>query len=1353
MSDIFVSHSSADNAAAAELKARLAGEGHDSVFLDFDPAAGIPAGRDWEKELYERLRDCQAVIVLCSEHSMASRWCFVEIAHAKALGKHIFPVKIADCAIDPVLTSRQVLDLTADPEEAYGRLWRGLKAAGLDPAKSFQWDRNRPPYPGLLAFQEEDAAIFFGREPEIRQGLDALQRLRRFGGARALLVFGASGTGKSSLVRAGLLPRLRRGDDWLVVPPLRPLGHPLRELATALALAFAEHGSEKDWRELHERLEAGGDALGDVARDLRLAARRPEATVLLTVDQAEELTGGDGGSQAEPFLGRLRAAVEAPASPLMVIFTVRADLLGTFHKYPAVRGFEMADLRVGPVPKERLLEIVEGPARLARLELEDGLARAMVAETETDDALPLLAFALRELWDRRREDGKLTLASFRRDLGGLAGSVARAAEAVYTTQPPGGTEEKVRAGFLALARIDERGEYARRTLPWSAVPEEARELQERFVDARLLTMRGDGEERAVEVAHEALFRSWDRLRSWLDENREVLLWRKRIDPARQEWERGGRDPEALLRGPALGEARMWLERHGGQLPDDEREYVAASVRAEARRRRRKVLSLAAAFVFLAAVAAALLLLYTESERRRAEVEDLTRIAVADDWIDLDPTRAALVLLDVRSPETTTRALAVMSETLQRALAYVELGAHDGRVSYAAFSADGQRVLTASDDGTARLWNVDGTPYLDAPLGGERDEALTAEAFSPDGSIIVTAYEDGLARLWSTSGIIELRGHRKSVTAVAFSPDGSRVVTASEDGTARLWTVTGELEAVLEGHLGPLTAVAFSSEGVVTASEDGTARLWTAAGELEAVLEGHLKPLTAVAFSPDGSRVVTASQDETARLWTADGELLSVLAGHEDEVTAVAFSPDGTLVATASEDGTARVWRVGDGSQLAVLKGHEDALTAIAFSLAGDRLVTASEDQTARVWSVDGKGEVAVLLGHDNTVRHAAFSPDGRRVVTASWDGTARIWIAEDPILAVVVEDENNEITAAAFSAGGRRLVTDLEDHTVHLWKADPDSGVYGWPVVLGAHEDTITSAAFSADGRHVITGSEDATARVWNADGPGAPPVVLAGHDGTVTAVAFSPDGALVVTGSEDATARVWRLDGRETAVLTGHGAGVAAVAFSADGRRVITGSEDATARIWGIDGTPLETLTGHFEMITGVALLDAGAVTCSADRTTKLWPATPDFGQAALLVPIEFPEHSVDCRAIAWSADGSQLATIRGRGTIWVRRILPVVGRARTIEADAEVLAAAFTADGERLLTVAEDGTVRQWYLSASRLREEIERTTRVCLAPELRERMLGESAEVARRKHEECLRARRGGPSQSQSTTASDG
>jgi hypothetical protein len=260
MSSVFISHSSRDHVVAENIASWLHSQGHASVFLDFDPANGIPAGRDWEQELYRNIRACRAVIVLCSEHSMASRWCFVEITHARALGKHTFPIRLDDSAIDGVLSDTQIVDFRNDRAAALERLRLGLLAAGLDPASGFDWSRDRSPYPGLFAFQEEDAAVFFGRDEEIGEGLDLLTKCQRLGQTRFVIVLSASGSGKSSLVRAGLLPRLRRDSRrWLVVDPFRPRDEPFGECAAALSRAFARTGNTRAHGSIVTSLGGGAD--------------------------------------------------------------------------------------------------------------------------------------------------------------------------------------------------------------------------------------------------------------------------------------------------------------------------------------------------------------------------------------------------------------------------------------------------------------------------------------------------------------------------------------------------------------------------------------------------------------------------------------------------------------------------------------------------------------------------------------------------------------------------------------------------------------------------------------------------------------------------------------------------------------------------------------------------------------------------------------------------------------------------------------------------------------------------------------------------------------------------------------
>ena len=549
MSQVFISHSSRDNAIAQEIGARLRSQGHRELFLDFDPEQGIPAGRDWEREIYRQLRSCRAVLVLCSQYSMSSNWCFAEIAFAKSLGKIVFPIRVQPCwcgqnpctCINQILTSQQIVDLTVDREIAFQRIWRGLREAGLDPADMFEWDGDRAPYPGLNAFQEKDCAVFFGRDKDIRDGLDALNRLQRLGAAKALIVLGSSGSGKSSLVRAGLLPRLQRSSDrWIVLPPLRPQGAPVRELAIAFATAFKEAGSTRDWKELRHNLQQAvaasppnAEVLLDLVTELLVESGKREASILITIDQTEELLAGD--HESKTFLDFLSAALDQPHSRIVAVFTLRSDFLGSFQQTMFAQSLEFADLRVGPMPPDQLIEVIEGPARVAGLELEPALVQSLIRDADTEDSLPLLAFTLRELYERGGADGRLEIREYR-ELGGLEGSLARVAESVFSENPDSEElETELRTTFLAMVRLNDDGQYSRRPANWNELPTRVHPLLKSFIDARLLVARDVAGERIVEVAHEALFRAWDRLKGWLEENRADLFRRELLHRAVKDW--------------------------------------------------------------------------------------------------------------------------------------------------------------------------------------------------------------------------------------------------------------------------------------------------------------------------------------------------------------------------------------------------------------------------------------------------------------------------------------------------------------------------------------------------------------------------------------------------------------------------------------------------------------------------------------------------------------------------------------------------------------------------------------------------------------------------------------------------
>ncbi len=966
MSAIFISHSSRDNDVSVEIRRRLQEQGHRSIFLDFDPADGIPAGRSWEQELYARLRACQAIIVLCSEHSMASDWCFAEITHAKSLGKHVFPIKVAPCEVRPLLTEFQVLDWTADPEDTFRRLWRGLEVAGLDPKNMFDWDGSRPPYPGLLAFQAEDAAVFFGRDDEIRRGLSLLRRLERFGGARWTLVLGASGSGKSSLVRAGILPRLERDHEtWLPLSPFRPIDQPFQGLARTLADAFDHHGAPRDTNDLqHQLVPSTGrpnpDALVELADELRQLAGRPRASVLLPIDQLEELLAPDTAADSSRFFSFLRAAITSRDSSLRILATLRSDFLGGFQGHAELRELAFESLTVGPMSVDGYAQVIESPAQLAGIELETGLVQAMVEDTETEDALPLLAFALRELWEGFGSDGRLETAEYRDKLGGLSGAVALAAETVLTsrsTQMSATEQADLQTAFIAMVRINDEGKYARQPVLWSETPASVRDLLERFVEARLLVAHGDGRTSHLEVAHEALLRSWDRLVAWLEEGRAFLLWRKRIEEARREWERTQRHSQTLLRGPALAEAAGWSEKHRDLLSREEQAFIGHSLSARRRRKRRRG-GLIGLFIFSLAVFAA----WSHVQRRITEkvmvvAHDRSILSHSRGLRSEAPKVASRVLLDLHNPKLYLKSLDI------------DQLADEGRIL--GKSEDGILIAVSAPDAPAigdAPTTSDEAPFDGPPRpGGDVDIKLLFDTrwsvrLRHDAPVYLTVIEG--AKGASLFG--ELRSRR-----------GRKVLTASEDLVVRLWELP-EVETIIT------TMRDAKLPGAELIHRKLEPRLLTQ-------YDGHPNKISVAAISPDGAYAATACEDDIG-LWrtTSDAEPV-LLGGHHGHITSVSFDPESQRLLTTSRDGTARIWYLADlFTAPQVLTGHQSSLISGAFNLEVTQILTLADDGEVWLWAID-TGQGAKIATSDCDALEVAFADTHDVAILACADGTARIF--------------------------------------------------------------------------------------------------------------------------------------------------------------------------------------------------------------------------------------------------------------------------------------------------------------------------------------------------------------------------
>jgi WD40 repeat protein len=1123
--------------------------------------------------------------------------------------------------------------------------WRAaaseLDAAALQPDGAPDPGRDRPPYLGLAAYGPDDADRFCGRDRLVAALTDRLAR------QRFVAVVGASGSGKSSLIRAGLVPATGvDGDRWSTVL-ITPGAHPMWECALRLAARLGRDPGEV-------AVELGADRHNlSLALPQLLVEGRSDAQCLLVVDQFEEVFSlCEDVSEREAFIQALLVAAHDPDSRTRVVIGLRADFYAHCARLPElVAALQDAQLIVGPMTPEDLSVAITEPATRAGLMVEKALVATIIAEAAGRPAvLPFVSHALWETWRRRRGAG-LFLASYQA-VGGLDGAVAKSAERVYGELD----EEHRRAARRILLRLTALGDGTEDTRRRVSRDELGDDPVTAHVLARLaaarLVMVG---EHTVEIAHEALIRGWPTLRDWLAADRESLRAHRRLTGAAADWTTHGHDDAFLYRGSLLA---GWAGRDNEALNEVERGFLAAGVAREAREHAHQRRRLRATIGGLVAGLVTVSLLAVLAVVQTLKANDQRDLAIASSLaaqsrivLSTQPDLANLLALAGLGHSVTASTVASAEAALSARMHVARpLLGHSGAVTAVTFNPNRRSVATGSDDGTVRLWNATTRPLATLTHSG----GVNAIAFNGDGSVLATGGVDGKVRLWdpNTNQLLgTLPGHTP-VNAVAFSPDSNTIATGDANGTAMLWAASDQRPlATLTGHKGPVYAVAFSPDGktIATGGDDHTVRLWDpVTQQTKAILYGHTGEVFAVAFSPDGKTLATGSVDGSARVWDAStNETIATLSGHTRAVRAVAFAADGATIVTGSWDGTARLWNTATRQLLDTLTGHTDEVLAAAISPDGASIVTGSKDGTARLWDADARQFITTLEGHTDFVDTVAFSPDRRTVATGSRDGTARLWNTTDRRPPTVLTANAGYVFTVAFSPNGNVLATGHSDGTIRLW----DTTTHQQTATLTGHTSGVASVTFSPDGRFLASGSTDGTARLWNMT-TRSTVVVLSGHTKTewVDAVAFSRDGNTVATASTDGTARLWDIGTGATVATVSPNAGfLTALAFSPDGKTLAIAPADGTALLFDIGSRRIAaTLAGHTDAVTSVAFSPDGQsiATSSRDGTTRLW----DVNQHRTILSLT--SHTGWVTAVAFSPDGKTLAT-----TAWdhTARLTPI--------------------------------------------------------------------------------------------------
>ncbi len=1380
MPRIFLSHSSADGRAATALRQWLAGQDPSlqrQIFLDSDVHTGMVGGEEWEATLRRNLASCQALLCLISKNWEASKECHYEYKDADGKGKTIFCARLEPDAGLGLISRFQRRELYVDngqpttaidlndgqppvvfSTDGLNRLLRDVRSPHPG-ADSFTWpppdDINRAPYRGWLPYDSRDAAVFFGRDNELTAALKAFDDIQTTGRSKLFVILGPSGTGKSSFLRAGILPRLDlRRDRFTVLDIVRP--------GRGEALT-GESGLAKAVVETRNRLGLNIPSLGEVktewitdaakVRALLLACQQratdlsndPNAapTLVLPLDQAEELFSAEAGPEAMTLLGLIRDllatpedASAQPALRVIVAATIRTDRYEAMQTAEELSGVDTVlfnDLK--PMRAARFRQVIEGPARRSTesgrpLSIESRLVDRLLDDaadhiTEGGDTLPLLSGTLSRLFADYGDTGELTTQQYEQ-IGGIGGVVETEINKILSADPAVRADElaRLKETFIPwLATVSDNDQPMRRIALWTDLPESGRGLVEKLVDARILIRdtrdlgaSATGGQAVVEIALESFLRQWHELAGWLAEEAEDLKAADVLLRDADRWRADHRDPIYLYPGPLLEKAEtLSATTTFGRKLEPTREFLVASRQSVSQQQREKeatlrrnTMRLALVLAVTVAVAVAAVLAFFSASHSKHVAQANARDATAQKLdseakamladTHSDDVRAIQELLAAHMLATRPSDEPLLDALVQRSSTDL-ISNYQDPVIGVAFADLGHRLAVA-DSKNLRFWDT-GSPAWRSNLRGSarslpvNSKTLTSLAISSDGRHLAAGSDDGTVQVWNLDDpkptpTALARPHQGRVIAVALSRDGRRLASAGADGVIDL--------------SGP----------------DGTdMRSITTRGEL-----------FTVAFDPRGNRLAAGGSDGAIRLWNiatlppTGGDVradTTVPNAHPGGVMGITFSPAGNLVASGGADAMVRLWMGDTMNPLPALttltgKGHTAAVTSVAFNADGTRVASGSNDKTVQLWDVTSRLRIGdPLVGHKGLVLTVAFVADSNEIVSGGNEHALRFWngVVGQPF-SQALTGHQGPVTSVAISSEDHLVASAGVDGTVRLWNADTGEPMRQMP---GPPGGAMTRVAFSRSGDMVASSSFDGKIRLWQLNSDTVREL-SAGRP--ITAIALSRDGDRLASAGIDGQITIWELaSGQATIYENNDHAVIFDVAFDALGDRLASGGVAGILRVWDRSGHQLwqtdvaRQLPEAFRSNAGIAEGHPGAVlsvafspdgqrlaSASADTTAKTaagviqrWDANAgnSLGEPTLLgnavMGLALSPQTADSpgdRIVAGSFD-PYIVQLWNAG--------PTNGDRLTLTGhQAQVVSVAISADGNRIVSGSVDGTVRVW-------------------------------------------------------------